>query len=259
MEYEDRLRIATPEGVDLTVTLAGVGSRFTAALIDLAIEIVLIVAVGILAGVVGSGLGSGYGAALVALLSFVIVLGYDVFFEVLHGGRTPGKQMNGLRVVRAGGDPITFVPSLVRNVLRIIDFLPTMYLTGIVTILATHRNQRVGDLVADTIVVRDRRGRVKSKPDPWQGSASSTPRSAGFPLDVSAITPEETAAVQQYLARRYDIDPDARRRLAETFVTRLTPKLAGLPSGLSGERLLEAIVAVKTGTDGPSRGPGPTG
>lgn len=252
MEYEDRLTISTPEGVDLNVTLAGVGSRFTSALIDVGIQLVLIVAVTLVAGAVGAGLGGGYGAALVSLLSFVVVFGYDVFFEVLHAGRTPGKRLNGLRVVRAEGAPITFVTSVVRNLLRIVDFLPGGYLTGIVTILATRRNQRVGDVVAGTIVVRDRLARIKR--DPWQAAGwSPHATSSVVGLDVSAITSEEAAAVVRYLERRYDIEPDVRRRLVETLVGRLRPKVAGLPPDLGGERLLEAIAAAKEGARPPQR------
>lgn len=250
MEIDDRLTIATPEGVDLSLTLAGVGSRFAAASIDLLIEIVLIVAVAIAAGVLGDA-ESGWGAAMVALLSFVIIVGYDVFFEVLQAGRTPGKRMNGLRVVQAGGGPITFVPSAIRNVLRIVDFLPTMYLTGIVTILATSRNQRVGDVVAGTLVVRERFAAQKARPPGRAAPAYEAP--AGVTLDTSALSVEELSAVRRYLDRRYEIDSDARTRIAGSLLARLRPKIAGAPDGLAGERLLEAIAASRSGAAGDDR------
>jgi len=257
MEIDDRLTIATPEGVDLSLTLAGVGSRFAAAFIDLIIEIGLIVAVATAAGILAE-VASGWGGAMVALLSFVIVVGYDVFFEVLHSGRTPGKQMNGLRVVQTGGEPVTFVPSAIRNVLRIVDFLPTMYLTGIVAIFVTRRNQRIGDLVGGTLVVRERFAAATARSLPAPARAFDAP--AGVTLDTSALSVEELAAVRHYLDRRYSIDGQARARIAGSLLARLEPKIAGVPDGLSGERLLEAIAASRAahaghrvGDDRPAR------
>jgi uncharacterized RDD family membrane protein YckC len=246
MELDDRLTISTPEGVDLTLTLAGVGSRFVSAMVDLLIQIGLIVAISLLAGAVGAGVGAGYAAALIAILSFLVVFGYDVFFEVLQSGRTPGKRLNGLRVVRSAGEPITFVPSAIRNVLRIIDFLPGGYLTGIVAILATRRNQRLGDLVAGTIVVRERLGTIDRKP--WAASRPIIPTDVpgGLTLDLSAITPDEEAAVRRYLERRFEIDAEARTRIAQTLANRLRPKVAGIPEGLTAETFLEAIVATRS-------------
>jgi uncharacterized RDD family membrane protein YckC len=247
MELEDRLTVPTPEGVELRFTLAGVGSRFVAALIDLTIEIILIVAISLLAQGVGVGFGVGYTTMVVAILSFVVVMGYDVFFEVLNGGRTPGKALNGLRVVRSNGRPVTFVPSSIRNVLRIVDFLPAAYLTGIVAILSTRRNQRIGDLVGDTIVVRERSGRIERSP--WRPPVVAlAPAPNEVTLDLSAITPEEEAAVRRYLERRFEIDGNARARIAQTLVDRLRPKVAGVPADMAGERFLEAIVAARTGS-----------
>lgn len=239
MEIDDRLTLSTPEGVDLTFTLAGVGSRFVSAAVDVLIQIALIVAITAGAGVL-SAAGAGWGGAIVAILSFLVVVGYDVFFEVLQSGRTPGKRINGLRVVQAGGEPITFVPSAIRNVLRIVDFLPAAYLAGIVTILATRRNQRIGDLVAGTIVVRER---FASDPAAVATRATTFRAPEGVVLDTSALSAEEIAAVRAYLARRFEIDPASRARIAETLVARLRPKIGGVPAELPGERLLEAIAA----------------
>src|ERR671914_416746 len=99
MEYEDRLTITTPEGVELELQLAGLGSRFIAQVLDLLIK----------------------GAAM-------------------------------LRVVKVGGEPVDFMSSAIRNVLRLVDGIPTSYIPGMISILATKRNQRLGDLAAGTIV-----------------------------------------------------------------------------------------------------------
>src|SRR5207253_9899772 len=150
------ITLATPEGVHLELTLAGVGSRFAAALVDLAIQIALLIVIAVVGFVVIGG-RSGFEVAAVTILSFLVFAAYDILFEVFASGRTPGKRLNGLRVVRTDGSPVGFFTSAVRNVLRLADLLPGMYLAGIVSILVTRRNQRLGDLAAGTLVVRERR------------------------------------------------------------------------------------------------------
>jgi uncharacterized RDD family membrane protein YckC len=239
MELDDRLTISTPEGVDLDLTLAGVGSRFTAALIDGSIQAAIVIALTVVAAAVGWG---GVAAALWSLFIFLVFFGYDVAFEVLAAGRTPGKRLNGLRVVRATGQPVTLVTSFIRNILRLVDFLPVLYLVGIGTILATKRNQRLGDLAAGTIVVRDRFATMRSSR--W-GQHPPRPSTPDLGLDVSAISAEELRAVESFLARRHDIDQDARRQLGHTLAERLRPKVGGIPAGVGAEQLLEAISASK--------------
>jgi len=243
MEYEDRLTIPTPEGVELTLTLAGAASRFVAALIDLAIQVTLLIALAVLLSVGGGG---GVLIAIWAILSFLVIFGYDVAFEVLNSGRTPGKQMNGLRVVRLGGYPVNFLTSAIRNAIRPIDFLPGGYLVGASLIIATPKNQRLGDIVAGTLVIRQRVSRSLPLPQ--------TPRVAPAPLalddpyrawDTSRISPEELSAVQQFLDRRTTIDYNVRLELGATLAARLRPKVAGVPEGVPPEQFLEALAAVR--------------
>jgi uncharacterized RDD family membrane protein YckC len=244
MEYEDRLTIRTPEGVELNLTLAGVGSRFAAAVVDAIIETVVLVAIVVLTiETNGFGAGGDWGAAILLLLVFVVFLGYDVAFEVLASGRTPGKRWNGLRVMLEGGQPIGFLASSIRNVLRLIDWLPSLYLVGVVSIVVTGKNQRVGDLVAGSIVVRERRAPSTVAP---RVPAAAGPVAAPGAWDVSAITPEELAAVRRFLERRTEIAGDARHQLAATIEGRLRPKIAGAPDDLHGEPFLEQLVAVKS-------------
>jgi uncharacterized RDD family membrane protein YckC len=239
VDYDDRLTIATPEGVELSLTLAGVGSRCAAALIDLAIEIVLIVAVTILA----RSAGNGFGIAIGAIGAFLIVVAYDVLFEVFAGGQTPGKKANGLRVVRSQGQPIEFVSSSIRNVMRVIDFLPTAYLIGISSILATRRNQRLGDLAADSIVVRERKASIT--PPVWNRPPPLPTAPTGGMLDVSLVTADEVAAIRHYLERRSQLDEPIRRDIAQTMAERLRPKVGGAPDDLRGEPFLVAVVTTK--------------
>ena len=238
MEYEDRITIATPEGVDLELTLAGVGSRFVSALVDLLLQTALllgVVGLGALAGGLGGG---GFGLAVVFLASFLVFAGYDVGFEVLASGRTPGKRLNGLRVVRTDGSPVTFFTSAVRNALRLVDFLPSAYLVGIVSILVTRQNQRLGDVAAGTLVVRELGAPRELGPPSLRAQATS--------WDVTAVTAEELTAVRSFLARRYELTSQARYQLGDELARALRPKVVGVPPGLRGEDFLEQLAAAKS-------------
>ena len=241
MEYEDRLQIATPEGVDLELTLAGVGSRFSAALIDFLIQVALLTALGV-AFLIGGDFG-GWGDAAFALLAFLLFAGYDVLFEVLASGRTPGKRLNGIRVVRVDGSPVRFLTSAVRNVLRLVDIL-FFYLVGIVSILVTRRNQRIGDLAAGTLVVRERLAEMTK--DPY-AAASAPPRPDGEwqSWDVGGVTAEELSAARAFLARRYELTPEARRLLADELADGFRRKVPGLEEDVPSESLLLGLVAAK--------------
>jgi uncharacterized RDD family membrane protein YckC len=255
MDYDDILAIATPEGVELHLTLAGPASRFVSATVDILIQIVLLIALGIVLGVTGSaGLGGGGVAVLLwFVLSFAVITFYDVFFEVFNSGRTPGKLLNGLRVVRIEGQPVGFVTSVIRNVIRPLDFMPSAYLLGAVVILATKKNQRIGDVVAGTLVVRELGGgrRRRHAPLPAMIPVASPPQADGLlHWDTSRITQEELATVRDFLARRQSIAPAVRGDLARTLAERLRPKLVGAPSELRGEQFLLALVRAKAGRPG---------
>ena len=253
MEYEDRLQISTPEGVELELTLAGIGSRFTAGLIDFTIQSLLVAAgIALLLGVGDAvvddaGLrpdedaSEALGVAILSIYSFLIFFAYDVLFEVRGGGRTPGKRLTGLRVVRTGGRPVGFVTSAIRNVLRLVDFLPSAYGLGMAVVFASKRNQRLGDIAAGTVVVRERKGGRRA-PTPAEPTGISVDASG---WDVSGVSAEEIATVRRFLERRGDLLPDARRRLASDLTARLLPKVAGAPPGTEVEAFLEALSAAK--------------
>jgi uncharacterized RDD family membrane protein YckC len=246
--YEDRISVATPEGVTLEATLAGVGSRFAAGLIDqllrLAVIFALMATMAALgaSGVVGDDAGGLAVAGLIVVL-FLVQFAYDVLFETLAGGRTPGKRWTGLRVVKVGGAPVGFLASVVRNLVRIVDALPVFYLVGMLAILFTRNNQRLGDLAAGTIVVRDRRqktGIPKVAPPP--------PAMSGVDMslwDVSAVSAEEMATVRRFLDRREQLTIESRDRIANEMATRLGPKVVGPPRQWTPEAFLEYLVAAK--------------
>ncbi len=237
MEYEDRRTIPTPEGVELALPLAGLGSRFTAFLLDSLLQGTLIFTVAIFAA-----LGGPIAEAIVLSLTVLFaVVGYDVLFEVYGAGRTPGKRAVGVRVVMDGGSPIGLRASLIRNVLRLVEGLATVYIPAIISILATRHNQRLGDLAAGTLVVRDPRPTFVRQPPLLRIDAS-----AYASWDVAGIGDQELIAVRAYLARRTELDPSARFALAAELARRLRPRVAGVPAGLNDEVFLEMLAAAKT-------------
>jgi uncharacterized RDD family membrane protein YckC len=237
MQLDDRLSIATPEGVDLELALAGLGSRFVAAVLDALVQTGLVVAAALLLLVPDFG---GVGYAIFFVVLFLVFFAYDILFEVLASGRTLGKRWTGLRVVRVGGAPVGFLTSTARNVMRLVDIIPGMYGVGAISILATRKNQRLGDVVAGTLVVRERRAHTPA--------LAFEPRAvdAYGPLDVSAITAEELATVRSYLARRHDLEPGPRGALARTLAEKLRPKVGGATGEIRGDEVfLEQLAAAK--------------
>lgn len=250
MKYEDRITIATPEGVDVDLTLAGIGSRFIAALIDTSIKLVAFIGSFIFlfggTSLLGGGDLTSIGSAIFYVVSFFIWFGYDVMFETLSSGRTPGKRWTGLRVVRLGGRPVGFVASSIRNMVRIVDFLPTFYLVGMITAIITRMNQRLGDLAAGTVVVREKR--VPAAPSASRfGPPSQVP--VGIPQaneswDVGAVTADDLATIRRFLERRSELAPHARDHLARELANRLQGKVVGAPA-LAPEQFLEQVSAAK--------------
>jgi uncharacterized RDD family membrane protein YckC len=235
--FEDRLSIATPEGVEVELTLAGIGSRFIAAGIDVAIQGLVVIALSVLLRPAGDA-----GVAIFTSGVFALIFFYDVLFEVLGRGKTPGKRAVGLRVVGPGGRPIALVRSAVRNILRIVDILPGFYFVGMVVIFVTRRNQRIGDLVAGTHVVRDRHGGRWESPAPGQADVDPGPAAT---WDVSAISADDVATVRSFLERRRELRRQARLALAADLASRLRPRVGGAPSSIGDERFLELLVAAK--------------
>ena len=242
MEYEDTLTVTTPEGLEVELALAGVGSRFASALIDFLLELVAFAAVGFLLVRFAS---EAVAVAIGSLAFFAVVFGYHVLFETLASGRSPGKRALGLRVVRLGGAPVRFKDSAIRNIVRLVDLLPPVtYGLGAAVILLTRRNQRLGDLAAGTIVVR-----VRVRPGARRGAAR--PEAVEAPpegierWDVSGVTAAELVAVRRFLERRAAIDAAARARLAGELAARLRPKVAGASDNGGDERFLEGVAAAK--------------
>lgn len=159
MLLDTTYNIATPEGVELRLPVAGLASRSLAWLIDALIKFAAIMVFSIFFQFFGN-LGEG----LLLIGMFLLLWFYNVLFEVFNQGATPGKRALGLRVMSVNGTPVGWTGSLIRNLLRFIDALPGCYAFGCVTVLVSKEFQRLGDLAAGTIVVYQPKDRPVTKP-----------------------------------------------------------------------------------------------
>ena len=244
MDLEQTVTITTPEGVRLDLTVAGMGSRIAAATIDFFLQaIVMIVAIIAIASAGFDGDSTVLLIGLLSLLGFLVFFGYPILTEVLWEGKSVGKAAVGLRVVRTDGGGIGFVASLIRNVLRLVDFLPSAYGVGFVVAMINDKGQRLGDLAADTIVVRQ--PKVKASTSRAALFNFNLPPPAAVPWDVSAVTPDEVAALRHYAERRQSLELPNRARLADTLYDKLKDRVVPTSQLTSKEAFLLQIIAEK--------------
>jgi uncharacterized RDD family membrane protein YckC len=244
----DKLTIETPEQMPLEFTTAGIGSRFLALALDTVIQIGIGAATFIilaLVGVTGESLGwRGERLWLLAALGFsgfLLMFGYFAIFEILWNGQTPGKRVVGIRVVKETGRPLTPSETVGRNLLRIVDQLPVFYAVGMLVALLNAKNQRLGDFIAGSVVVRE--SSMKEIKPIWHTSQSVAEAPAGgVRVSTAALSIEELALIDAFLHRRYDLAPDVRSRMAGEILVRVQPKIvADALARLSTESLLEAL------------------
>lgn len=246
MSFEDQMHIATPEGVDLELTLAGLGSRLGGAALDQLIKWVadiLLVLLFVAFASVTSGAVLAVVAGILVVVAFAFEMGYDILFEVLGSGKTIGKRAIGTRVVRASGAAVDFRSSAVRNLLRLVDGPLTGYIAAVVTILVTAKHQRLGDLAAGTVVIRDR----MSAPAATQISyvfSSGELRS----WDVGSVQREVVGTLRTFLVRRDGLAPDVRGRLARELYERVRPLVGGVAEDMAPEAFIEEVVRLKSST-----------
>ena len=220
---EQTVDVETPEQVVFSYTVAGIGSRAAAAIIDYLICLVLFVGISVLVWLpIRAVRGSASGAWVMAMLviaQFVITWGYYVLFEGLADGQTPGKRRLGLRVVQDGGYSVTFSASAVRNLLRIIDLQPIFtYGVGIFSAALSKSGKRLGDVLAGTIVVRER---VVHLPVAERAPAATEATGAlAAPVLTTLLSDDEYALLERFMQRRGALDPARRAALAEPRTAR---------------------------------------
>ena len=219
--FARRISVETPENVVLHFELAGVGSRAAAAIYDLIAVTLLLILVMLALGVAGlfGETTGGWLVAVFVLIGFGTVWGYYSLFEGLGGGRTPGKKRMGIRVVMETGHPITFQAAVVRNLIRIADLQPAAsYFVGAAFVMLHPSHKRLGDLVAGTIVVRDR-------PEETTALAIEEPTEEQLDVGAPLLTDEEFQLVERLVGRMQDLAPDIRAKFAHDLAVRLRDRV----------------------------------
>jgi uncharacterized RDD family membrane protein YckC len=256
--YEDYTTIETPEHIQVHYELAGVGSRILAGILDTALQVILTLLVVVALVWLGNTMGwmDAYGLAAgigVAALGYLSAVAYFVTCEMLMNGQSPGKRLAGLRVVRLDGTPIRFLDSALRNILRGVDMIPFLYTVGLVAIFLSPRSQRLGDMAAGTLVIKERLEESSLlaategdllNPAPPPGLSPEA--QARLQAALHLLKPAETAAAQRFSERRHELAPAVRTQLARDLAA---PLLARLPEAVaadyeSPEAFLVALAAL---------------
>jgi uncharacterized RDD family membrane protein YckC len=249
----EQLSVETPEQIDINYQKAGIGSRFYAALLDTLLLIILII-VGTYVNItfitrLGDVLGNWLGA-VGGIVVFALFWGYYMVFEITTNGQSPGKLALGLRVIKEGGYPISFADSAIRNLVRVVDFLPFCYGAGLFVMLINKNWQRLGDLAAGTLVVKTSR-----KKDAFTGVDSKVSVS---PINTSPqeflytdwiqpelVTESELGMIREYLSRRPILSDIRRHELARSIGTPIAEKM-GSGGDLRYDKFLEEVYTLKT-------------
>jgi uncharacterized RDD family membrane protein YckC len=210
---KDSLTIQTPEQITMELAPAGIGSRFLALALDTVIQVLLYVAIILLAIWLGpvvrlQWLPAAWVGGIAIFSLFCVYWGYFAAFEILWHGQTPGKRVAGIRVVKDTGRPITAIEGIGRNLVRLIDGL-FFYLVGMISVMLSPQNKRLGDYVAGTVVIHDQ-PTSEVKPD-W---SFSQPVETAFRPEVSNVSEQDLIVIETFLHRRLDLEGMVRLKTA---------------------------------------------
>ena len=245
---ERTARIATGESVAFDYELAGLGSRCIAMFVDLAIQVVVLVLLLLIAQTIFSHLKDAHivknvpvsklaraiAIALVSVVVFIIFFGYFIVLE-WRFGRTPGKALLGIRVIRDGGFPLDFTASVVRNVIRMIEFSLGFYIVSAASTLLSPFNRRLGDYAAGTLVVRDGR---------FERAELAPLRDRPDDVLVTDLGTPERDLIHLYATRRATLATGPRDALASRIAASVRPKLAASFEHLSDDDLLVYVASL---------------
>ena len=236
---DESLIIETPERVPLNFALASIGNRFLACAFDHFLQIVVMVVVLLVLLWLGDAAGwytrlrdaPKWVIALRVIAVFLIWSSYFVLFEWAWNGQTPGKRWLKLRVIREDGRPVTFWEASARNLVRLFDMEPfPFYSVGLVSVFISSRDQRVGDMVAGTVVVREREAQAPTFDQVFSAPTSDAAlrrsfKPVLFTANVQSLTEGEIEVVEAFLRRRWDLDDAPRQWMAWRVATPILYKL----------------------------------
>lgn len=242
----ETLSIDTPENVVFGYSVAGIGSRFLAAMIDTTILSIIIgfiyaaflIIYATLPATLRNESTLGFFMGFVTILAFLVFWGFYIFFELTWNGQTPGKRWVGLRVVRLDGAPVSLVESIIRNLVRIIDFLPAYYGIGLITMFLNSQARRLGDLAASTLVIYEQ-GTATIETLSREMSATTpvfvrfdTPLSLNG-LEISRLKPRSIELAEVFLRRRHLVGNQ--QQLADQVLQLIEQDLGGPVIGGSAQ------------------------
>ena len=252
MRFFNRVTLQTPESVELEFTLAGIGNRAYALLIDYIalglIQIGFLIAWAFLSiqlvNVIEDWAGNSdrlqlWLVAIVLLITFFIYVGYFVFFEALWQGQTPGKRYVKIRVIRDDGRPISLQQSTLRALLRPID---DSFFLGVFLIALSKREKRLGDFVAGTLVIQEEQPIVSATFSVSEQAQTLATQLKGE-ADLSRLLPEDFAVIREYLQRSKAMTPQAKAELSRQLAHQVKEVIAleKVPKGVTAHLFLEAV------------------
>lgn len=253
---QEQVGIKTPEFVSLQFQLAGLGSRATAFIIDqlilLAVNILIIITLIILfTGETNLLAYAGIDSLLLGLTIaglFIINTGYFIVFEYFSGGRTIGKRIIGIRAIQENGHSLTLLSSFIRNFLRLIDNLPTGYFLGIIMIFFHPKHKRIGDLVAGTIVVHERKAKRRNKPSLLEKEIETRGLTKNDltieEWSLKSISQKDWILIKTYSNRLMQLPPNEKSDLTLQTVGLLFPKLGLEVAGKSNLDLENTLLVL---------------
>ncbi len=234
--------IVTPEAVLLEFAEAGLGSRSLAFLVDLAVRGAIVWGVLFATSLVGFLVDETLAVVVLIGTGFGVLIVYPIVCETIWNGRTPGKMAVGLRVVTIEGAPVRFRHAAIRSALGMIDFVVSAGSIAILSALATRQSQRLGDLAAGTIVIRERQAGAHSQPivfqapPGWEGFTAS--------VDVAALADEGYVLIRSFLLRVHELRPEARWQRGVELATLVASTLGvDVPPGAHPEAFLVSIAS----------------
>ncbi|NEQ99988.1 MAG: RDD family protein [Cyanothece sp. SIO2G6] len=250
MDLFNKIKIRTPESIELEFTLAGIGNRAFALLIDYIIlnlsllllffsSLFLIYSIQLNEGF-GFDTDSQWFIAIVALIIYGLYVGYFVGFETLWQGQTPGKRWIKIRVIRDNAQPIGLFQATLRSLLRPVD---DILFVGFLLILFGKQEKRLGDWLASTLVVQAEAPTPANTQLALSADAPTLAQQLLDEYDLSTMLPDHFAIVREYLQRRSTLTPVARQRLSIQIAEQLQPLLGmtALPWGIDTEKFLEVV------------------
>ncbi|MGC9528317.1 MAG: RDD family protein [Limnospira sp.] len=254
MKFLNRVSLETPESVELEFSLAGIGNRAYALIVDYVVLGLILFVFTLVWSALGTVVPFLFGLipwidrlglwffAIWLLVTFLIYVGYFVFFETLWRGQTPGKRRVKIRVIRDDGKPVRLQEAALRTLLRPVD---EILFIGVFLILLSRKEKRLGDWLAGTLVIQEEGAafaanfKISERGQEWVEEIERT-------ADIYPLTPDDFAVIRDYLQRRDHLTKAARKTISQELATQIKNKIAmeTIPPEMTATQFLEACYLI---------------